>query len=147
MIHLMFTLLLLAALALVGYCLVLHNERQPQMSLMVSGIKIYNDHSVTKTLTKNMMRTMQKPMILESQCGGSSFNRISRRSGNSTSSTESSAPMVVGEPSTSSVHLKRNFKDWRRESLNPTSSVMCRRDPKTYSNSDIYAMQLKAVLQ
>ena len=109
MIHLMFTLLLLAALALVGYCLVLNNERQPQMSLMVSGIKIYNDHSVTKTLTKNMMRTMQKPTILESQCSGSRPNRLSRRSGNSTSSTESSAPTVVGEPSTSFAHL-RNFK-------------------------------------
>ena len=47
----MFTLLLLAALALVGYCLVLHNEIQPQMSLMVSEVKIYNDHSVTKRMT------------------------------------------------------------------------------------------------
>ena len=55
----MFTVLLLAALALVGYCLVLNNKTQPQMSLVVSEVKIFNDLRVTNKMVKNMVRTMQ----------------------------------------------------------------------------------------
>ena len=69
MVTLLFTVLLLAALTLVGYCLVLNNRTQPQMSLVVSEVKIFNDHRVTKKMVKNMVKSMQKPIILEAQCG------------------------------------------------------------------------------
>ena len=104
MIHLLLSLLILATLALLAYSLTLGNDKQPQMSIMVSGVKVYNDHRVTKNLTKTMMRTLQKPTVLGSQCSSSRPGRFGGRS--STSSTESSAPTVVGEPTTSSAHLR-----------------------------------------
>ena len=110
MVTLLFTVLLLTALALVGYCLVLNNKTQPQMSLVVSEVKIFNDHRVTKKMVKNMVKSIQKPTVSEAQCGARP-SRVCRRPGNSLSSTESSSPTVVDAPATSSAHLKRIFKD------------------------------------
>ena len=104
MIPILLSLLILTALALLAYSLSLSSDKQPQMRIMISGVKVYNDHRLTKTLNKTMMRTLQKPTVMGGQCNNSVPGRFSRRS--SSSSTESSAPTVVGEPTTSSAHLR-----------------------------------------
>ena len=96
MIYIILCFILLLALALLGYSIKLNNERTPQMSVSISGVKVYNDHRLLKTLNKSMLRTLQKPNVTNHYSGS---GRISRRA--STSSTDSSAPTVVGQPTTS----------------------------------------------
>ena len=110
MVTLLFTALLLTVMVLVGYCLMLNGMAQPQMSLIVSEVKIFNDHRVSKKLVKNMIKNVQKPTILESQCRARA-NRVCRRFGSSSSSTESTSPTVGDMPATSSAHLKKIFKE------------------------------------
>ena len=101
MIPILLSVLLLAALALLGYSLSLNSDKAPQMSVTISGVKVYNDHRLTKTLNKSMLRTLQKPTVMGGSCNNSAPGRFSRIS--SSSSADSSAPTVVGEPTTSSA--------------------------------------------
>ena len=110
MVNLLFSTLLLAAMGLVGYCLMLNGQAQPQMSMIVSKVRVFNDHRVSKKLVKNMIKNVQKPTILESQCGARA-SRTCRRFGSSSSSTESTSPTVGDMPATSSAHLKKIFKE------------------------------------
>ena len=98
MIHVILCCTLLLALALLGYSIKLNNERNAQMSVSVSGVKVYNDHRLLKTLNKSTLRTLQKPNVTNHYLGS---GRISRRA--STLSTDSSTPTVVGQPTTSSA--------------------------------------------
>ena len=110
MLTLVFATLLLAAMALVGYCLKLNGLAQPQLSVMVTEVKVFNDHRVSKKLVKNMVKNVQKPTILESHCG-TRASRPGRKFGSSSSSTESISPTVGDMAATSSAHLKKIFKE------------------------------------
>ena len=55
MILILLSVLLLAALAPLGYSLSLNSNKAPQMSVTISGVKVYNDHRLTKTLNKSML--------------------------------------------------------------------------------------------
>ena len=98
MIFYLLSLILLVALALLGYSIKLNNDKAPQMSVSISGVKVYNDHRLTKTLNKSMLRTLHKPTVTNQYTGP---GRVSRRP--SSSSTDSLTPTVVGQPTTSSA--------------------------------------------
>ena len=53
---LFFSALLLAAMALAVYCFTLNNLAQPRVSVMVSEVRVFNDHRVSKKLVKNMVQ-------------------------------------------------------------------------------------------
>ena len=110
MVTLLFSTLLLAAMALVGYCLKLNGLAPPQMSVMFTEVRVFNDHRVSKELVKNMIKNVQNPTILESHCRARA-SRTCRKFGSPLSSTESVSPTVGDMPATSSAHLKKIFKE------------------------------------
>ena len=123
MVTLLFSALLLVAMALAVYCYTLNELAQPRLSVMVSEVRVVNDNRVSKKLVKSLVKNVQKPSILESHCTARA-SRPCRRFASSSSSAHTVSPSTGHLPATSSAHLKKMFREWC-SSLNAGSCVQC----------------------
>ena len=96
------TCVLMFAMGVVAYCIKLSSEKNPEMSVHISGNKIYNDHRLQKTLNKTTLRTLQKPTVTTHHLGSGGYGRRTPTSSSETSS-KSSKPTSMGDPITSSA--------------------------------------------